>query len=482
MKYDLIEKMCCPYCTGSYKLVKNLKQTGNRINYGLVECNCFEFPIVDSVLLLSLTKGYGGSEDDLFPYEAFLAAAITYIKQDDLAGLQGWIEEKIPALADLIYKDDIDFVNYDVNYTKHYNTYNCEFLHEQKKKFDVVGETIGQGVPVDSSGQSLYPESFEDMLYRKMGDGGNYYVKRYFDPSVSVTRNFLLNNPPEDYLLSLCFGHGVFENIARDHVDSDKMISLDAQLINIYLVKRFINPNGIYICHNLYFPLPFKSGFLSAVFTSTCLPELVTQAQVFREIDRVTAPDGWAYIEHVWTGKEVRLDPSRYYRYMQNQFESFDHYLELLNNTCSTHRTKISSYKFSDYKLGVVAEPELLSNVLSIDDDSTDVISVLLSSSDRVIGDSAVDLTASELKRLRLSPMFDVLQRDNLLCGIAKQEFKDYMQQTLPDSFEMDLTRIDDSSYLTDLYGRGVLLLLPALLAERFPALDEIAVSLEVVA
>jgi hypothetical protein len=251
VKLELIGQLRCPYCTGKFSLIKNMGSCGDRITYGLIECNCFEFPIVDGVLLLSLTKGYGGSEDILIPYESFLAASITYIKADDLQGLRLWIEKNAPAVGQLMFQEDLSFTDFDVEYTREYNTNNAKFLDAQKTQYGVVG------VPINEHGESIYPQSFEDMLYRKMGRGGNYYVKRYFDPSVAVTRNFLLNNKPADYLLSMCFGHGVFENIAREHIPSGKIINLDAQLINIFMVKRFIYPDRSYICHNLYFPPAF---------------------------------------------------------------------------------------------------------------------------------------------------------------------------------------------------------------------------------
>jgi SAM-dependent methyltransferase len=474
MKYDLIGQLRCPYCTGKFSLVKDLKSCGDRVVFGMVECNCFEFPIVDGVLLLSLTKGYGGSEDILIPYESFLAASITHIKAGDLEGLQVWIEKNAPAIGQLMYQEDLSFIDFDVKYTRDYNTNNAQFLEAQKRQYGVVGESLGDGVPIDEKGESVYPQSFEDMLYRKMGRGGNYYVKRYFDPSVSVTRNFLLNNKPTDYLLSMCFGQGVFENIAREHIPVGKMINLDAQLINIFLVKRFIYPDGVYICHNLYFPLPFSDGFLSAVFTSTCLPELVNQAHVVREIARVTSPQGWAYIEHIWTGKPARFAPGRYYRYMQNQFEFFDQYLELLNNTCDSKRTYLTSYAFDGYKIDAVGAPVPLADVKTINDQNTNLITVVLSPKQVEIGRDIVPLTRHEKQRLRLSPMFDISTDGDIVRGNAKQELKDYMQQTLPDSFEMDLSRIEEQGYVDELYKQGVLLLLPELIAERFSPLNQV--------
>ena len=474
MHQNLLDQLRCPYCTGNFTLTINLKSHKDRVLYGSVECNCFEFPIIDGVLLLSLTQGYGGSEGKLIPYESFMAAVIVFIHTGDLDGLRAWIEKNSPILAQLIYREELSFVDFNIAYTRQFHTHNARYLDEQKRQYGVVGESLGEGaLPADEQGESVYPKTFEDMLYRKMASGGNFYAKRYFDSSMSVTRNFLLHNKPDDYLLSLCFGQGVFESVAREHVPADKMISLDAQLINIFITKRFIHPDGLYICHDLYFPLPFRDGFLSAVFASTCLPELVNQAQVVRELARVTSPEGWGLIEHIWTGKMMRYVPNRYYRYMQNFFASFDNYLTLLNNTCDPGRTHLTGYGYGEYMLDTVNAFTPLVEMEHIDDDATGMISILTSAKPREIGRKVVALTDAEAERLRLSPMYALEREGGTLRGTFQKDLRDFMQMTSPDTFEMDVTRLDERTYLTELYQAGVLLLLPEPLVDHFPPLNQ---------
>ncbi len=68
MLQSLIADMRCPYCGGTFAVVEGETGSGERIEWGLLRCRCFEFPVVDGVLLLSLAKGYGGPEDELHPY------------------------------------------------------------------------------------------------------------------------------------------------------------------------------------------------------------------------------------------------------------------------------------------------------------------------------------------------------------------------------------------------------------------------------
>src|SRR5947207_2570257 len=102
MRHELLACMRCPYCNGDFTLSKCVRSDANRIQYGLIECRCFRFPIVDGVLLLSLAKGYGGAEEELQPYAPLLVAAITFLENDDVEGLEQWMSRHIPLAFQLL--------------------------------------------------------------------------------------------------------------------------------------------------------------------------------------------------------------------------------------------------------------------------------------------------------------------------------------------------------------------------------------------
>ena len=102
MRRTLLERMTCPYCLGRFAIVRDVGADATRIRWGLVQCSCFTFPIVDGVLLLSLAKGYGGSEEALEPYTALQVAAIEFLGASDVAGIRAWIGRHIPLLDLLI--------------------------------------------------------------------------------------------------------------------------------------------------------------------------------------------------------------------------------------------------------------------------------------------------------------------------------------------------------------------------------------------
>lgn len=88
MERALLRDLVCPYCNGSFTVANGVETDADRLRYALVECRCFKFPIVDGVLLLSLTKAYGGAEEELQPYVPLQIAAIEFLGRGDARGLR----------------------------------------------------------------------------------------------------------------------------------------------------------------------------------------------------------------------------------------------------------------------------------------------------------------------------------------------------------------------------------------------------------
>ena len=76
MKISTLERMHCPRCKHGFDLINLESDTREKLNWGLACCKCFDYPIVDGVFLLSLSKGYGGAEEAYQPYSPFLVASV----------------------------------------------------------------------------------------------------------------------------------------------------------------------------------------------------------------------------------------------------------------------------------------------------------------------------------------------------------------------------------------------------------------------
>src|SRR5438552_16586274 len=106
MRQDLLASMQCPYCDGDFTIAKCVRGDAERIHYGLIECRCFRFPIVDGVLLLSMAKGYGGAEEALQPYAPLQVAAMKFLDDGDVEGFEQWISRHLPLATKLLSSAD----------------------------------------------------------------------------------------------------------------------------------------------------------------------------------------------------------------------------------------------------------------------------------------------------------------------------------------------------------------------------------------
>ncbi|MGH8529169.1 MAG: class I SAM-dependent methyltransferase [Nevskiales bacterium] len=327
MELQLISELVCPYCGGGFQIARNNRSESGRLSYGLLECRCFSFPVVDGVLLLSLAKGYGGAEEALQPYVPLQVAAITYLQRDDIPGLQGWIRRHLPLASDLLENRAGSYREF----TARLNAA-LEVEIQAHMAASAQYEVVGANASAHPLKHWLSAARAKLRRRRQADDAAQltgYYVSRFFAPRVHSLALQLGGLRLDGRLLSLCCGHGVFENLLSAYGKARNCISVDGQFLNLLITRRYANPAGNFICHDLQYPLPFRDGACDAVFSSTCLPEIPAQRSFAREAIRVTAPTGWTVFDSIWN-LEIgvqRINPARHYRFCQNFFSRLQDYL-----------------------------------------------------------------------------------------------------------------------------------------------------------
>jgi SAM-dependent methyltransferase len=167
----------------------------------------------------------------------------------------------------------------------------------------------------------------------------DFYAGRFFAPRTNVLAMQLEWLPMRGRILSLCCGHGVFENLLAASGSSCKIVSIDDQFLNLLATRHYTNPGGNYVCHDLQMPLPFRDQYFDGVFSSTCLPEIPTQRSLVAESIRVTREVGWTLFDSIWTSAlGPRIDPLRFYRFAQNLFSRFSDYVQFFSENLPNGR------------------------------------------------------------------------------------------------------------------------------------------------
>jgi SAM-dependent methyltransferase len=352
MREELINQLVCPYCLQKFHVASGAEVKSGRVTYGLLSCSCFDFPIVDSVLLLTLTKGYGGAEEHVQPYNALMAAALHYLRAGDVAGLRGWLKKHIP-LVSLLWRDDMTYTEFAVARNKRVAPYIIREL-QKASRFDFIGFSGERKRRQDKGLQLRVLETWlgstAATAWRKLKPAAieaDFFYSRFTQVDAPQMEKLLTSVAVDGPILSLCCGHGIFEIIAKWRWPDAEIVSVDGQFLNLLAVQKFFNPTGDFICHDLMLPFPFQDGAFTGSFSSTCLQEIPSRAHFVREKIRSTAPDGWCLFERPWW-PEPRLKPLREYRFLQNHQTSAADLYELVKSCAGDRKTFSSWYPYDD--------------------------------------------------------------------------------------------------------------------------------------
>jgi len=502
MRRDTVDELRCPYSGGPLTVSSVAEGNADHIDYGIVRSECFEFPIVGGILLLSLAKSYGGPEEKLTPHAALLIAALHHLADQDVDGLNAWIGRHAPLAANLMangYRNYEDFASDLEDILA--PAVSAELV--RAADLEVIGD-IGlrhalakrsrmspRSRPVRWAhrivdrvravraqlGSTLHGEKRrEERLH-------SYYMQRFFSVRAASTSLGVSALPTSGRILSVCPGHGVFENILRasDRLPTS-LVCMDGQFVNLLVIRHLIGVDADFICHDVQFAWPFRDGFFDGVFSSTCLPELPPQKHVVEESVRVTAPTGWTLFDSIWAldSGAHRIDPYRYYRYSQNFFDSIDRYPDFFGRTVTDRSTYFDiSGAPSRYVEGTtwLREREDIDRAL---DEARDVeINALILDESRFSGFVADPVSARaaliDPAQLSVSPAFEAHITAGRLELIRKASYaqpdinfasRDF--GVLDARASITASQLSDPAALLDFYLRGILVPLPP----RFSARD----------
>ncbi|WP_186827153.1 methyltransferase domain-containing protein [Shimia ponticola] len=320
--------MTCPAC-GTGFAVKPVETDADALKWGLLGCDCFDYPVIDGVALLSLSKGYGGAEERFQPYQALLSAGVHYLERRDVGGLKRWVRRHIPVLANLIDRSDsqsyYDFIK------AHMRDIELAFARtlSEDGRYGLIGWTpsTAKGLPLPAA-LANFPNTYVatllfGMFHRFLRKPEDYwYVSRWMDGRLSQTKAGLSGWPMRNRsVLSLACGHGIAEALFLHLDPATEILSMDGQIMNVWITKSFVNPAGDYAVYDLTAPLPFEDGAFDVAFCSTSFQEIPQHALFSREKIRVTKAEGLAYFDFAWWPAN-RVNPLRAYRYCQNMVDT----------------------------------------------------------------------------------------------------------------------------------------------------------------
>jgi uncharacterized protein YbaR (Trm112 family) len=350
MKRALIEQLQCPYCGGGFVVSTEVEGDAERLIYGLLRCRCFEFPVVDGILMLSLVKDFRGPKDDLDAYVPLQVAAITYLQKKDAVSLRTWIRRHLPLAAELMEGTRVE------PYLSLCARLDALFRPATEQYLRDIGRYEILGRPADKASPWQQLRSSAALLRRTMrrapavpadvsrkaelaclqGDDAS----RFYSPRTNTLSLRMGTLPWQGHVLSLRCGHGVFENLLRTLQLQPERVSVDDNLLDLLITRRYADNSGSFVLHELRYPLPFRDGAFDGVFSSNCLPKIPTQKTFVEQAIRVAAPSGWTFFDGISNlgSASMRVDPDRAGGFCQNFFQRLEDYVSLFRECAGPQR------------------------------------------------------------------------------------------------------------------------------------------------
>jgi uncharacterized protein YbaR (Trm112 family) len=243
MRLDTLDILRCPFCGTRLTLVDNpaLWRVGDRIEAGVLGCECCAFPIVDGIPVLIASDT---ARKAMHLLEAGDGDAALHVLLD----LEG---DRVGAF--------------------------------QRLAADPHAMTYRQGVRVLS-----------------VDAEAEYFVYRFSDPTFRVGRAVVQACGPmmqrSGRYIDLCGGSG---HLTRAMVSDQPAVLADVYFWKLWLAKRFVAPVCEPFCCDAIIPLPFGGVTFSMVVLSDAFPYLWHKRLVTDEMMRLAGPSGVVVMPHL---------------------------------------------------------------------------------------------------------------------------------------------------------------------------------------
>src|SRR3954468_10400808 len=243
MRADTLDILRCPFCGTRLTLVENdaLWRVGDRIEAGVLGCECCAFPIVDGIPVLIASDS---SRAAMHLLEAGKGDEALHL----LLGIEG---ERV----------------------------------ERFRRFvgDPDAMTYREGVRILS-----------------VDAEAEYFVYRFSDPTFRVGRAVVQACGPmmgrEGRYIDVCGGSG---HLTRSMVSNKAAVLADVFFWKLWLAKQFVAPECEPVCCDANNPLPFARNTFSMVVLSDAFPYLWHKRLVADELMRLAGAAGVVVMPHL---------------------------------------------------------------------------------------------------------------------------------------------------------------------------------------
>jgi SAM-dependent methyltransferase/uncharacterized protein YbaR (Trm112 family) len=297
----LLDALRCPFCSGKFTVTNGDEQTDNW-EYAVLSCYCDRYPVVAGIPILR--KGMLGAKGETTRtvsqfiesgknQEAFLAMAVPP-KPASAELAPAWLE-RLPQVKGMWRLKEL-FGRFAIS---RWTELAQDFLTAGPQ-----GKTAKDYIDFYFFGSRLQKTQY------------SYFINRFGQPRhlVALSLMTLIESPRKPVLDFGCgFGH-LTRHLPR-RVGHQAVIGADYDFMRLYVSKKFVAPDALYVCCDGDASLPFINEFFSVVYTSDALYMVTNKAICSREIQRVVDSDGLIIVAGLRNGLVNTKTAIPYYTY-----------------------------------------------------------------------------------------------------------------------------------------------------------------------
>ena len=292
MDIHWIEGLSCPYCRSALRVRQRSPLRGKSIDHGIVGCACYEYPIVDGIVVLRQMSGLSDTDDP----------AVRHLRVGDVDGARDHLLRT------------------------------GSMVSEPERGRSLVGSiraapsaartaltrltrSSGQRRPLPHEVNGSFRAELERL---RPGGFASYLFQRYANPSfvASVPLMSLLSAvdaPRADgtrpVVLDLGCGVGHSTAMMQSLFPTMTYVAAEPDFVNLHLLRRFFVPDAVCVCIDAELPLPFGAGSVDAVFCLDAFHYIRSKWALLRELDRVVADRGVWMFPHLHNAVAVNPSP-----------------------------------------------------------------------------------------------------------------------------------------------------------------------------
>ncbi len=268
-------KLHCPYCGGGFEPAPTLIPDA----YGLVQCRCATYPIIEGILVLK-------------PASAALTTAI--LEEQYERALQLAAFDFVPRNARTRARKVVDFIS-DARLPGH------GFLKRRHQRtWDEHIKVLDFYTFEEMAGQ-LRPRMY-----------AAYLVHRYANPSflsaIGVIQTFsVLPASPAPQILDLACGTAHSSFLLSYFFPHAEITATDHDFINLLLARYYLAPHATLVCCDHEAPLPFAADAFDGVFCLDAFHYIRSKRALVLELQRLVRPEALWVFAHLHNKAEFNF-------------------------------------------------------------------------------------------------------------------------------------------------------------------------------